>query len=527
MPPRKRIRVDEGDRPLSASERTGGGDPGDAQVPLIHSQKQLEPSAALEVLDNAPCGLVVMALDGSLLWANQHFLRLTGSSAKNATEVRFHQFLGRSGSIYYETHFLPVLLLRGVLQEVSFEIVSTSGERTPVLVNATLDRAFEGKSDKIHLAVFDASERRRYEQDLLYASKEAERMAEVVRRSTDAIMALEPDGKIQGWNHGAELIFGYSADEAIGKELLNLIFSPERMKDVIEATSTLKQGNDFLTETVCTHKSGREIEVSINFTPHLEAPGTLVAYSAIIRDATSRRIAERVLLVSEKLASVGRLASSIAHEINNPLESVTNLLYILETQVKEPSSKSLVRTAQEELARVSQITTQTLRFHRQSSNKSLVDIKALLESILALYRGRMHNSNIVPIFVYSNSSPLFCFESELRQILTHLVGNAVDSMRGRGGRLQLRTQDATLWAAGKKGVRITIADDGCGMDKATLARIFEPFFTTKGIGGTGLGLWISQDLVAKNLGLIQVRTSDSQVKHGTVFVMSFPHIEQA
>jgi PAS domain S-box-containing protein len=478
------------------------------------------------MIEGAPCGLVVMALDGSILWANQYFVKLTGISAESVPTMRFHRFLTRSGSIYYETHFLPILLLRGLLAEVSFEILNASGERKAVLVNATLRRSSVGLPDQIQLAVFDASERRRYEQDLLHASKEAERMAEVVRRSTDAIIALEPDGKVQGWNRGAELIFGYSADEAVGEGLLGLIFSPERERDVIEAISALRKGNDFQAETLCKHKSGREIEVSINFTPHLEAPGTLVAYSAIIRDATSRRIAERALLISEKLASVGRLASSIAHEINNPLESVTNLLYILETQVKDPSSKSLVHTAQEELARVSQITTQTLRFHRQSSKKTRVDIAALLRSILALYRARMHNSNIVPVFAHSTSSPLLCFESELRQILTNLIGNAVDAMRVGGGRLQLRTEDATLWASGSKGVRITIADDGCGMDRATLSRIFEPFFTTKGIGGTGLGLWISKDLLVKNSGAIRVRTSDSQMKHGSVLLISFPHIDE-
>jgi PAS domain S-box-containing protein len=392
-------------------------------------------AAELELFENVPCGLVVMAMDGSLLRANQYFLRLTGIAAEKVTTTRFHQFLTRSGSIYYETHFLPILLLRGELGEVSFELLNISGERKAVLVNATLGRSSGEGAHQIQLAVFDASERRRYEQDLLHASKEAERMAEVVRRSSDAIIALEPDGTIQGWNRGAELIFGYSADEAVGKAFLSLIFSPERANDVIEATDALLRGDDFLAETTCTHKSGREIEVSINFTPHLEAPGTLVAYSAIIRDATSRKIAERALLISEKLASVGRLASSIAHEINNPLESITNLLYILETQVKEPSSKSLVHTAQEELARVSQITTQTLRFHRQSSNKSHVDIPALLQSILTLYRARMLNSNIVPVLVRTNSSPLLCFESELRQILTNLVGNAIDAMRGRGGPL--------------------------------------------------------------------------------------------
>ena len=158
---------------------------------------------------------------------------MTGISAQGLTDTRFLKLLSRSGSIYYETHFLPVLLLRGVLAEVSFDLLTSSGERKAVLVNAKLTIGPNGEPNRIHLAVFDASERRRYEQDLLHASKEAERMAEVVRRSTDAIIALEPDGTIQGWNHGAELIFGYSADDAIGKGLLHLIFAPEHRNDII------------------------------------------------------------------------------------------------------------------------------------------------------------------------------------------------------------------------------------------------------------------------------------------------------
>ena len=506
---------------MSASERSGGSHTGDAPIPVDPEA----PGGPLNSSDfeAAPCGLLVLTMDGLIVRANAGFLALAGISSEKAFSSRFQQLLTRSGTIYYDTHFLPVLLLRGVLKEVAFDILLGSGARVSVLVNARVRRDLDGHAREIRLALFDASERRQYERDILQAGKEAERMAEVVRRSTDAIITLTPNGSVQGWNHGAELIFGFSQDEAMGQSLLCLIFSEEHQKDVSEAAAALEQGKDFLAETVCMHKSGREIEVSINFTPHMEAPGNLVAYSAIIRDATARRVAERALLQSEKLASVGRLASSIAHEINNPLESVTNLLYILNTQTADPGAKSLISVAQEELARVSQITTQTLRFHRQSSSRTQVEVKSLLESILALYRGRIRNSDVTAVFGHRESSALLCFDSELRQILTNLIGNAIDAMRARGGRLTLRSRDATIWSTGAKGVRITIADNGCGMDKTICGRIFEPFFTTKGISGTGLGLWVSQDLVAKNHGSIRFRTSNRNDWHGTVFLLSFPH----
>lgn len=140
----------------------------------------------------------------------------------------------------------------------------------------------------------------------------------------------------------------------------------------------------------------------------------MVAFSAVIRDITLRKLAERALVQNEKLASVGRLASSTAHEINNPLESVTNLLYILESRVAEPETRAFVTSAQEELARVSHIATHTLRFHKQSSNRTMVDLQVLTESVLGLYRACLSNAGIDVGNQCDRISPLCCFEGELR-----------------------------------------------------------------------------------------------------------------
>jgi signal transduction histidine kinase len=257
-------------------------------------------------------------------------------------------------------------------------------------------------------------------------------------------------------------------------------------------------------------------------TPHLEPPGALVAFSAIIRDITARKLTEKALLQNEKLASVGRLASSIAHEINNPLEAVTNLLYLLELRASDEESKALVATAQEELARVAHVTTHTLQFHKQSSNRTMLHLGSLAESVLGLYRARLRNSGIAVISDFTGASPLYCFENELRQVLVNLVSNAFDAMRS-GGRLTIRSRDVTHWPSGLHGIRMTVADTGTGMDAATLSRIFEPFFSTKGIGGTGLGLWITKDLIQKNDGTVKVRSTNDPASSGTVVSLFFPH----
>jgi PAS domain S-box-containing protein len=324
---------------------------------------------------------------------------------------------------------------------------------------------------------------------------------------------------VKSWNGGAAEMFGYSASEAIGNPFFELISLEGQPSDVLES---LHRGQDIHTETVGYHRSGRRLDLSMNLAPHLEAPGTLVALSAIVRDITLQKLAERALLQSEKLASVGRLASSIAHEINNPLEAVTNLLFILEFKASTPELKELVRAAQEELSRVSQITTQTLQFHRRDSERSEVDLTHLLESVLILYGPRLRNSSIVGGVDRSDGCSLLCRDGELRQIMLNLVGNAIDAMK-TGGRLLLRCRKATDFKNGGSGVRITVADTGSGMDQQTLRRIFDPFFTTKGIGGIGLGLWVTRDLVHKSYGLVSVRSSNRPSQHGTVFALYFPH----
>jgi PAS domain S-box-containing protein len=469
---------------------------------------------------------VVLALDGTLTYANPHFLQLAGITAEQMPTLHLQSLLSRAGAIFYETLFAPALLLRGILREVALDIQRDSGERILTLVNARVRRSPTGAPEAIYMAFFEATERRQYEQELLRARNISEQVAEVVRHSSDAIITVTPEGMVRSWNHGAVQMFGISAEEAGGQSFVPLFMSPQRQVEIGEAMLFLHRGKEVKLETIAHRKDGTEIYISIALTPHMEAPGTLVAYSAIIRDVSSRKRAELALIQSEKLASVGRLASSIAHEINNPLESVTNLLYILNHEVDTPELKVLVHTAQEELARVSQIATHTLRFHRQSSNRTEVDLDFLLTSVVALYRGRLQNSSIEARIDGRDKPRLICHEGELRQILLNLVANAFDAMR-TGGTLTLRHREAILWGTSRKGVRITVADTGTGMDSEIMKRIFDPFFTTKGIGGTGLGLWVTQDLIEKNGGVISMKSTAKGSQTGTVFCIWFPHRTEA
>lgn len=474
---------------------------------------------ALEFFEHSPCAQVFLYVDGGVRSANPSFWTLCGVTESTDPELHFQHLLTKGAAIFYETQFVPTLLQRGRVEGISLELRLPSGQQIPVFVNAALRRGADGNPEGMFLAIFDATQRRLYEKELLRARKDAEHLSEVVRRSSDAILRLSQDGVFQSWNDGAKRIFGWSHDEVVGRNIALLIHDDAR--DALhDAVSLLSRGIQVTEDLTGVRRDGSTLDLSVSLTPHLEAPGTFVAFSAIIRDVTSQRVSERALLQNEKLASVGRLASSIAHEINNPLEAVTNLLYILQFHSLAPESLDLVTMAQEELARVSQIATQTLRFYKQSSSRIPVDVGELVQSVFALYKPRFANAGITATNDSKRASPLLCFDGELRQILVNLVANAHDAMK-LGGTLTIRCRDTMLFSNDHSELRITVADTGTGMDAPTLRRLFEPFFTTKGIGGTGLGLWIAQDLVKKNQGQIHVRSSVKPGQCGTVFALRF------
>jgi PAS domain S-box-containing protein len=250
----------------------------------------------------------------------------------------------------------------------------------------------------------------------------------------------------------------------------------------------------------------------------------------IVMDASDRKRGEEALRKTEKLAATGRLAASIAHEINNPLEAITNLLYLLSTHANlEGTARNYVEMAEHEVRRISEITQQTLRFYRQSTLPARADLSELLDSVLRLHQGRLRNLGIKVERKYDADTGLYCFAGELRQVFANLIGNAIDAMPS-GGRLIVRARRSRDWKNPERlGVRFQIVDTGAGMTASVRKHIFEPFFTTKEATGTGLGLWISSEIVAKHKGLIRVRSSSElfSERSGTIFELFFPDAVEA
>lgn len=243
----------------------------------------------------------------------------------------------------------------------------------------------------------------------------------------------------------------------------------------------------------------------------------------LIRDhLEQRRKTEEALLRSEKLAVAGRLAASIAHEINNPLESVTNLLFLIGTSSSLDEAKIYAATATDELARVSEIAIHTLKFFRQLSKPTSVYLSELVESALVLYQARLVSACVTVQKDFRACPPMIAMAGELRQVVVNLVGNALDAMRS-GGTLSIRIDRGREYSNGSRpGVRLTIADSGAGVSPEIKSRLFEPFVGTKGDMGTGLGLWVSSEIIRKHSGTIKFKSSSTPPVTGTVFSIFLP-----
>ena len=329
-------------------------------------------------------------------------------------------------------------------------------------------------------------------------------------------------GVFQTTEVGALLV----AEEALGRETIALLASALAAQPAWSALPVLilTMGGK---ATVQSRRQERQ-QLSLGSTTLLERPIRAATLVSSIRAALhardrqyQRRLSEAALRQSEKLAVVGRLAASIAHEINNPLEAVTNLLYLLDGTPLNTQQQEYLATAQQELTRVSEIARNTLTFNRQQDVIGQASISALLDSVLLLYHGRLAGSNTVVEHRYRTAAPLTCYPGEMRQIFANLIGNAFDATRG-GGRILVRERAATHPRTGQDGVRITIADTGDGMSTKVKAHLFEAFQSTKGLNGSGLGLWISKGIIEKHYGSIQFRSATTPGSSGTVFSIFIP-----
>ena len=345
-------------------------------------------------------------------------------------------------------------------------------------------------------------------------------MAAIVESSEDAIYSATKDGIITSWNHGAEQLYGYGADEVIGKPVL-ITVPEDRAHEMRFHFEKLDRGASIASyQTERRRKDGSVVNIMLSVSPLRDRKGSVIGASAIARDITAQLRAEQALQRSEKLATAGRLTAAIAHEINNPLEAITNLLYLARRD-RERADQHL-EMAEREVQRIADIAQQTLGFVREVSEAKALNVSATLNEVVQLYSAKLFTNQIQVQRDFCETCEIRGFAGELRQLFANLLVNAADAMP-KGGRLRLRvTRTREYSGLGRTGVRVTFADNGNGIPAENQHRLFEPFYTTKKDSGTGLGLWLSEGIVRKHHGKIRVRSSARPGNSGTTFSLFLP-----
>lgn len=350
-------------------------------------------------------------------------------------------------------------------------------------------------------------------------------LAAIVESSEDAIFSQTLDGIVMSWNQAAEGMYGYRAEEIIGQPL-SILLHPDRANEVDNILERLRRGDKIdHFETVRRTKSGQLLAVSLTISPLRDSYGQIIGASTITRDIVETKTAEQALRNSGKLAAAGRMAATVAHEINNPLENVTNILFLLEQSTTlDDAAHQFVRAAQDEVAKIREVTKLTLGLHRPSEvEQREVSIPQLIDNVLALYRGKIKSFGITVETRYDSPAIVHGIPAELRQVFSNLIGNGVDALRQTGSHLRIHVYDSCHWKTpSRRGVRATISDDGPGIPTAARAHIFEPFYTTKGDEGTGVGLWVTRGIVEKYGGTIWVRSRTDPEPSGTTFSIFVP-----
>jgi PAS domain S-box-containing protein len=400
----------------------------------------------------------------------------------------------------------------------SGELIHTRKDGAKIIVGScwVLERDANGKTARI-LETNDEITQRKAAEDA------RRRLAAIVESSEDAIVSKDLNGIVRSWNSQAARMFGYTAEEMIGQPI-TIIIPPELYSDEEMILGKIQNGQKIdHFETVRIAKSGERIDVSLSISPVKDEQGRIVGAAKIARDIREHKRIEGALRTSEKLAAAGRLAATVAHEINNPLEAVTNLVYLANRDLPNADKVAAhLLSARQELDRVAHITRQTLGFYRDTTSPIRMNCASTIDDLLLLYEKRLEVRNIRIVKQFDRDAEVTAFAGEIRQAISNLLTNSMDAMPA-GGSLTIRVRKTHDWSnSGAPGVRITIADTGGGIAPKHRQNLFQPFFTTKSDVGTGLGLWITRGIVDKHGGLMHLKSRTAIGASGTAFSILIP-----
>jgi PAS domain S-box-containing protein len=383
-------------------------------------------------------------------------------------------------------------------------------------VHGNLQPPMDGRTGRVLGTIRDITEIRKTEEKMRESAKRLGELAAIVSSSDDVILSKNLDGIITSWNHAAVRVFGYAAEEIIGSSILKLI--PEHLHSdetrIIENIRAGRRVEHF--ETVRVTKDGRMIDVSLTISPIKDERGQVIGASKILRDISGRKRIEQSLLQSEKIAATGRMAATIAHEINNPLEAVMNLLYLLRSKITDTEGVGYLAMAEDELARVSHIAKQTLGYYRENAAASSASLSDIAEHALTIYEPRCTASGIAVVKSLVSKTRVVLRRGEMMQVVSNLIANSIHAMP-EGGTLSVSVNDATQPG---EGVVLTVGDTGVGIAPDVLPKVFDAFFTTRATVGTGIGLFVAKQFVEGHGGQISIESN--RESHGTTVRIFLP-----
>ena len=470
--------------------------------------------------------------DGSVFWYNQRWFDFTGTTLEEMQGQGWQQ-------VHHPEHVERVVrgfersLQAGQEWEDTCPLRGADGDYRWFLSRSVPIRDSHGNlvrwfgtSTDISRQIAAEEKIRNLNSELKAMVAELRQRADLLELASEVIMVRDSRGILQYWNSGAEALYGWSREEALGKNVHELLQTqyPSPIAEVEQFIQKRGRWDGNLTQSA---KDGRELIVASRQALKMGRDGTEPAILEINRDITAQLSAEEALRRAERMAAMGRVAGIIAHEINNPLEAITNAFYLLRDHPSlDEDARYLAGMAEEELVRVAHITQQTLSFYRESRHAVSVSVAKILDDVLELQARTLRLSGITLDKQYLNNGTIVGFPSELKQVFLNLIGNAIQAMP-KGGRLRVKVADGSEASQARRGVRISVCDTGTGISPEHAKRLFEPFFTTKDTKGTGLGLWISKGIVQKYEGEIRFRSVRMNGGNATCFSVFLPGVRAA
>jgi len=471
------------------------------QIQLAHQQWQLE--ATREINDPAPAS----QMEAQLLDRKKS---MDDIRARMAAFVRTEQQVRDQRTASFQNISSKSETALGILILFIAIVIAWLTQRSFVAV-ATVHRK---QLEEIRLASQESYAREQW-------------LNTTLRSIGDAVIACDVNGRVSFMNPVAEQLTGWDEASAKGHPLPDIfpIFNESTraiVENPVDKVRRLGTIVGLANHTILISKDNKEICIDDSGAPIRNSAGDMIGVVLVFRDITDRKLSDDALMRAEKLAAAGRLAASVAHEVNNPLEGLTNLVYIARQTDELEEVRTLLIQAEEELGRIAHITRQSLGFYRELTSATLYNPSEIIRDVTEFYRPRAHSQGVSLAVRSDIETEILGVAGEIRQVLSNLIANSIDASTS-GCKIRLHAKSAhDPRDPSRHGVRISIADSGSGISPKHLEEIFEPFFTTKKDTGTGLGLWVSRQLVEKNGGSLHVRSCTTGAHRGTTFSMFLP-----